>query len=234
MISDESRRALSWAVKRITAVIFDMDGVLIDSEPQHFESTNLCLEPEGAYLDEDAALAYLGWNERAFWGALKERFGLTKDVEHYIAERSQIVVELLRRDLPVAEGALELLEELHSRGVSLAVASSSERDLIEYVLEESGFARFFQEIASGCEVTRSKPDPEIFLLAATRLQVDPSECLVFEDAPHGVKGALAAGMSCIRVVTRATEGMEFPELNGAIECFAELDLDRILNQRSAS
>ena len=217
-----------------SAVIFDMDGVLIDSEPQHFESTNLCLEPEGAYLDEDAALEYLGWNERAFWGALKERFGLAKDVGHYIAHRSQLVVELLRRDLPVAEGAFSLLEELYRRGVSLAVASSSERDLIEYVLEESGFDRFFHAIASGCEVTHSKPDPEIFLLAASRLKVDPAQCLVFEDAPHGVKGALAAGMSCFRVVTRATEGLEFPEVDGAIECFAELDLNRILNQRGTS
>ena len=116
----------------------------------------------------------------------------------------------------------------------MAVASSSERHLIEYVLEETGFGPYFQAIAAGCEVSASKPDPEIFLLAASRLGCAPSECLVFEDAPHGVQGAKAAGMSCIRVITRATRAMSFPQVDGAIECFADLDLDAVLSQRSSS
>lgn len=205
-----------------------MDGVLIDSEPLHLESTNTVLLPHGARLTPDANDAYIGWNERAYWTELARIFELPGPIEGYIAERRAVITDLLKRRLPIADGVSEVVRGLHARGLPLAVASSSERPVIEHVLSAGGFRPYFQAIASGDEVKRSKPDPEIFLLAASRLNVRPERCLVFEDAPHGARGALAAGMQCVRVMTETTRRMTFPETSFVIETFRGLDIERIL------
>jgi len=213
----------------VAAVVFDMDGVLVDSEPLHHESTNLVLGEHGVRLTECENRRYLGWNERAFWTALREKFGLPGAVPELIRRRQEVVTDLfLKRGLPIADGVARTLEALAARGLPLAVASSSERAVIDEVLARGGIAHFFRAIASGDEVTRGKPDPEIYRLAARRLGVEPARCLAFEDAPHGVRAALAAGMRCVRVVTSTTRDLEFPSVDATIASFRELDLEAVL------
>ncbi len=209
-------------------IIFDMDGVLIDSEPAHLEAANEVLAREGVSLSPAQNAAYLGQNENRYWTALIARFSLKKGPSHYIAERHAVLVRMLRNQLPVAAGVLEFMTELKRRGAALALASSSERGLIDYVVDKGGMSTFFDVIASGDEVTHSKPDPEIFLLAAERLQAHPHECLVFEDSANGVQAAAAAGMVCVRVETETTKGLEFPEVATTIRGFCDVDIDGLL------
>ena len=121
------------------------------------------------------------------------------------------------------------LDQLTSRGVKLGVASSSDRRLILFVLKRGGIDRFFEAVAAGDEVTHPKPDPEIFLLAARRLSVEPGSCIVFEDSPAGARGAIAAGMRCCRVLSPMTSGLAFPAVDHVVESFRDLTIDEILD-----
>ena len=212
----------------ISAAIFDMDGVLVDSEPLHLVSTNEVLGRQGVKLTEEENRPYLGWNEPSYWAALTERFQLEGDIDALIRERHESLVAWLRKELPVAEGIDDFLRDLGRHGLPLAVASSSERTLIDFILGEGRLRKHFAVVASGDEVERSKPDPEIFLLAAERLGKMPRECLVFEDSVNGALAAGAAGMSCVRVITESTRCLEFPEVDGVIESFVGLDADDVM------
>ncbi len=211
------------------AVIFDMDGVLIDSEPLHLEAANVVLGREGAHLSAADNEEYLGSNEQVYWTALVERFSLKLSAEHYIRERHGVLVDILKDRLPVAPGVAAFLAELRRRGLPVALASSSERDLIDHVVQEGGLSSYFVAIASGDEVRQSKPDPEIFLLAASRMGVSPEDCLVFEDSKNGVTAAHRAGMCCVRVVTETTRALSMPHVAAVIESFVGLDVDDVLN-----
>ncbi len=213
----------------LPVAIFDMDGVLVDSEPLHLESTNQVLGTFGHALSAEQNERYLGMNEQRFWSELRERFGIDEDVDALIERRHHALVALLREHLPLADGIRDLLASLRASGIDMAVASSSEREAIEFILERGGIAEFFGVIASGDEVARSKPDPEIFLLAAERLGRPAEDCLVLEDSVNGVNAARAAGMRCLRVVTDTTRNIEFPEVDGVIETFVGLDLAEALN-----
>ncbi len=212
----------------VTAVIFDMDGVILDSEPLHLEAANRLLAREGAYLSASENEAYLGWNEAAYWGALKERFRLERSPRDYTHERHDVLVELLREHLPIAPGLVPFLEGLVRRDLPLAVASSSERELIDFVLRNGDIERFFSVVVSGDEVERCKPFPDIFLDAARQLGQEPAHCVVLEDSVNGVDAARAAGMRCVRVVTETTQRLSFPPVDLEIEGFLDLDPDSIL------
>ncbi len=212
----------------VTAVIFDMDGVILDSEPLHLEAANRLLAREGVHLHASENEEYLGWNEAAYWGALKEKFHLARSPRDYTNERHAVLVDLLKEHLPIAPGLVAFLEGLVLRKLPLAVASSSERDLIDFVLREGDLDRFFSVVVSGDEVERCKPAPDIFLEAARRLGKEPPECVVLEDSINGVRAAQAAGMRCVRVVTETTQRLSFPPVDLRIEGFVDLDPASIL------
>ncbi len=214
---------------KFSTVIFDMDGVLIDSEPIHLDAANEVLGGEGAHLTEEENAVYLGCNEQRYWTALAERFDLSHEVAHYIDFRHQVLVRMLKDKLPISPGVVDLLRRLKSGGWKLALASSSERGLIDYVVDKGGMAGIFDVIASGDEVANSKPDPEIFLLAAQRLNSEPEACVVFEDSAHGIQAAIGAQMRCIRVETKSTQGLKFPDVFASISSFVDLDVDALLN-----
>ena len=209
-------------------VIFDMDGVLIDSEPLHFEACNLILTRHGPALTEEENQSFLGWNESSFWREIVKRFSLPGTVEGYTMERRRIFVQLLENRLPLLPGVKPFIHRLLSRGLKLAVASSSDGELIQQILAMSGLSPLFSALAAGDEVANPKPDPEIFLLAARRLSVTPEACLVFEDSPSGVHAALAAGMEVVRSLSPMTHGLAFPKTVLKVENFQNIDMDELL------
>ena len=211
----------------IAAIIFDMDGVLIDSEPLSLEATNVVLARRGHALDEAANESYLGWNQLRYWTDLKGRFGLEADVEELMREREAAFVVLLGEKLPIAPGLVDLLDELAEFKLPLAVASSSGREMIEHVLAEGGIADYFDEVVSGEDVAEPKPAPDIFLRTAELLGVEPRSCLVFEDSKNGVRAAQAAGMKVVRVVTATTKNLEFPTVDLTIAGFEGLDVRKL-------
>jgi len=197
------------------AVIFDMDGVLVDTYRAHFQSWRQMAASEGLSLTEDEFATTFGRTSREiiahFWG--DGRYG-----EAEIADLDQRKEALFRRiieaDFPAMPGVDKLLGQLREAGFAVAVGSSGPPENVELVLERLGGRQQFGAIINGMDVTRGKPDPQVFLLAAERLQVDAARCAVVEDAPAGVAAARAAGMVGIGLTStgRTAESLRGAEL----------------------
>ncbi len=190
------------------AVIFDMDGVLIDSEPLHFEATRRVLADHGVPYSATDNEEFLGVTASQTYATLRSRHQLA------VAERDLIQAyseELLRvipdRAQPMA-GVPEVLEKLRAAGLRLALASSAEPEVIQATLAGLRVSGFFDVVVSGAEVERGKPAPDIFLEAARRLGVPPGACLVVEDSRNGVLAARAAGMRCVAIPCPTTASQD--------------------------
>ena len=185
---------------RLGAVVFDMDGVLADTEPIQEEALAAFLALRGVSLSFDDYADMIGLDYRAFWAELIRRYDLHESAEECARGYEPMLLPRLV-DLPSAPGASELVSALAAVGVPLAVASSSFRPVVEATLRGIGLRDAFGAIVSGEEVREGKPAPEIYLLAAARLGVEPGRCVAIEDSPSGVRSALAAGMACLGVIT---------------------------------
>jgi HAD superfamily hydrolase (TIGR01509 family) len=197
-----------------------MDGVLTDSEPLHLEAANKVLDRFGRRLSEEENARYLGLDEQAFWGRLVDRFALDADPAELGNERIREVLVLIREGIVPMPGVPEVVTGLIMRGLALATASSSPEVVVEAVLEELGLRRAFQAVVCGDQVSRGKPEPDIFLQAAARLGASPKNCLVIEDSPAGIQGARSAGMAVVAVQNRYNLGLD---LSGADRIFSGLD-----------
>jgi len=205
------------------AVILDMDGVLVDSEGLQLEAANAVLARFDVRLSEEENARYLGMDDQAFFAALRETFGLDASVDDLAAAREAEMVALIMKGVVPRPGVPELIVGLKMRGYPLALASSSPRAVVDTMLEELGLSRSFDTVIAGNDVTRGKPAPDIFLLAARRLGVDPGKCLVFEDSLHGVAAARAAGMTPVAVRTRENLDIEFQEAARVYDGFERFD-----------
>ena len=188
----------------IQAAVFDMDGVLLDSEPLHHAVLNAVLAVEGTSLSFDEYRPYIGTTEEDTWGDIARRLALAGPVSAYMARYDEGILESYRRHSAINPGVRRLLDVLAERGIRRAVASSSRTSWVEAALQTLGIRDRFELIVSGDMVTQGKPHPEIYLLAARRLSVDPHHCLAIEDSPKGVAAAAAAGMTVIGVRTAYT------------------------------
>jgi HAD superfamily hydrolase (TIGR01509 family) len=186
----------------VGAVIFDMDGVLVDSEPLHHRTLNEVLAEEGRPgLDFAEYVPYMGTTDIYTWNDLIRRFGLPNTCEYYCDRYDERILLAYRRYSTPAAGALAALRALREFGVPLALASSSRREWVETCLAALGVRRFFDIVVSGDMVERSKPHPEIYLTSARLLGVPAEVCAAIEDSPQGIAAALAAGMFTIAVAS---------------------------------
>jgi beta-phosphoglucomutase family hydrolase len=182
--------------KMIKGFIFDMDGVIIDSEPLHFELNRRIMRDFGLELPDEVFIPYVGITNEQMWSELIERYRLNTTIVE-LQEKEALLKREVFQDLEPIKGIPELLANLKKDGIAIGLASSSSREFIEMVLEKLQIRGYFQAVVSGRELTRSKPDPEIFLRTAELLNVKPADCLVLEDSRHGVEAAKRAGMKCI-------------------------------------
>jgi beta-phosphoglucomutase len=179
------------------AVIFDMDGVLVDSYHAHFVSWSRLYDELGVQYSEAEFAADFGRTSRDI---LRRRFGEDFSIERIreLDQRKEALFrDELRGDFPVMDGAVELIDALAADGFRMAVGSSGPPENIALCLEELGRCDKFAAVVTGADVTRGKPDPQVFELAASRLGVPPNLCTVVEDAVHGVEAANRAGMLSI-------------------------------------
>jgi HAD superfamily hydrolase (TIGR01509 family) len=186
----------------IAAAIFDVDELLVSLEPQHKEAERLVVEEMGhRYADLPHQIRTV--SGRRVWDVVADmhaHFGWTQPQQEVFDRRQALFMALLESaEIAPMPGAVHAVELLYGAGYPLAVASSGVRGYLEAVLQRLGLRQYFDVLVSGEDVTRGKPDPEPYLLAAVRLGVRPAQCVVFEDAAVGVRAAKAAGMACIAV-----------------------------------
>ena len=191
----------------IEAFIFDLDGLLADTEHLHCRAYQQALLEHGAALDETDYCEHWVRSGKGIveWIAARK---LDLDPHALRLRKSEHYLDLLLSSLQPMDGALELLERLH-RKTKIALASSSYRDAIDGVLAGLRIAGFFDVIVSGLDVAQVKPAPDIFFKAASDLGVAPAGCLVFEDAEKGVIAAHRAGMRCIAIPNDYTRHHDF-------------------------
>jgi beta-phosphoglucomutase-like phosphatase (HAD superfamily) len=180
-------------------VIFDMDGVMVDSEPRHEQAFLEVLEAIGYRERHGLNFAdYLGRTDKELWEDFVTKHDPTQSVDELARMKCQRVIEIIRRDQPLFEGLPGLVEKL-AQGYVLGLASGSDRMLIEEVLSLGDLRRHFRVAVSASEVSRGKPAPDVFLRTAELLQVPARSCWVIEDSKPGVAAGLAAGMGVIAI-----------------------------------
>ncbi|NCA98861.1 MAG: HAD family phosphatase [Clostridia bacterium] len=207
----------------LEAVIFDMDGVIIDSEDSFLRSKQQLLSELGVEVDVSYHYAFFGTTSVYTWTTLKQAFNLIPAVEQLIERANTLREAILHEEgMKPIPGVLDLIRRLHANGIRLAVASSSPMADILHTVASFQVQNCFATFASGGECQNGKPFPDVFLLAAERLGVDPSACLVIEDSRNGLLAAKAAGMACIAFANPDYVAQDLKEADQIVTGFAGL------------
>jgi beta-phosphoglucomutase len=211
-----------YSMNDFRAVIFDMDGVIVDSEPHHKRAfydvlRELGHSPSHGLKFED----YVGRSDFEMWVDFVAKHKPPQTVAELVAMKRQRVIEVMRTVQPIFSGLPDLVEKLAAR-CPLAVASGSEHPVIQTVLSLQGLRRFFAVVVSSADVKNGKPAPDIFLRAAELLQVPPRDCWVIEDSMPGVAAALAAGMRVI-AITNTHPAEELGQATHVVETYQEIE-----------
>ncbi len=209
------------------AVIFDMDGVLIDSEVAHQKAEIQALADHGLQVTVEDLKPYAGANRRAFRIGITKQFGVDLDWDSIYEEKDRLLFRYME-DVEALPGVLPLLKAIRQTDCKLAVATSSPKPLLDFVVNKFELAPLFDTLVCNDDITQSKPDPQIFLIAAERLHVKPVECIVIEDSLNGIKAAKAAGMFTIAVPTTFRHE-ELGDADRIIDSFEGLSVESLLN-----
>ncbi len=207
----------------IKAVIFDMDGVLSDSEPLFRESINKILGEEGAQISEQEYKQLIGSTFEHAWQVLIEKFNLKKPASPSLQIYDGVVEDTLGAKAKPASGVYELIAEIDRRKLPKGLASSSKRIWINALLRAIKLENTFNVIVAGDEVKKGKPEPEIYITTAHKLGFEPKECVVIEDSPTGILAASRSGAKVVAVRTPYTAGLDISKANVIIDSLAHFD-----------
>lgn len=196
---EEKRTTAAELTKGMQAVIFDLDGTLIDSMWMWKQIDIDYLARHGHPLPEDLqdCIEGMSFSETAVY--FKERFGLKDSLDIIKDDWNRMAYDIYVNEVPLKQGVLEFLQYLKKRGIRTGIATSNSKELLMAVLESLGIAEYFDELHTSCEVEKGKPAPDIYLLVAEKLGVKPENCLVFEDIIQGILAGKAAGMKVCAV-----------------------------------
>lgn len=189
----------------LKAVIFDLDGVIINSEPIYYEANQQLFNQLSINVSEEEYQRFIGKTGKDVWSYLKSKHNIDIPLGELILMENEYFIRLLRSrsDIQPMRGIVKFINSLLRDGISIAVASSSVRMSIDAVLKRFGLDRLFNTVVSGEDVLNGKPSPDIFVITAERLGVKSSECIVIEDSYNGVKASNTAKMFCIGYKTNA-------------------------------
>ena len=220
--NDGVRSRAPMANRNFQAVIFDMDGVIVDSEPRH-ERAFLEVVRELGYGDTHGVHwpDYVGRSDHVLWEDFVARHNPSQPLAQLMKMKRDRVLEILRREEPIFDGLAELVEKL-ARVCKLGLASGSERPVVEAVLSIQDLRRFFAATVTAGDVERGKPAPDIFLRAAELLHVPPEACWVIEDSKPGVAAGLAARMKVI-AITNTHPAAELRDATHVVSSYAEIE-----------
>ena len=204
------------------AIAFDMDGVLIDSQPLHYEIDITVLKACNYPAILETVTPYTGVSNPERWPSYKSTLGLKQSVEQLIELQTKYMVEIFNNaNLGAIDGIPTLLQFLKENNIPCAVASSSSHELIDLVLEKCSIKQYFTHLVSGEDVENGKPAPDIYLKAARIFGMPPEECFAVEDSPIGMLSAKSAGFTCIGYVNPNTHGQHFNHADFVVNHFDE-------------
>jgi beta-phosphoglucomutase family hydrolase len=214
----------------LEAVIWDMDGVLADTAPYHLLAWQETFAKRGIkFTKEDFMRGFGIRNDAIIRNVLGEK--TTKaEIETIAQEKEATFRRIIGKDIKPLPGVLELLGQLQDRGIKMAIASSTVIENIRLIVGSLGIRKYFEAIITGHDVSEGKPSPQVFLVAAQRLNAEPKNCLVFEDAVAGVKAAKRAGMHCVAITsTHPREKLKEADLIlDSLEEVSVKDLEKLL------
>ena len=211
----------------IRGVIFDLDGVIVTTDDCHYRAWKRMADEEGINFDRSINERLRGVSRMDSLSIILERAGklyTEAQKEEMAARKNRYYVDLISALTPedILPGALEVVNTLKAKGIRVAIGSSSRNTPV--ILRQIGLSNTFDAVSDGNQITHSKPHPEVFLLAAKRLQLPPADCLVVEDADAGIEAALAGGMKALGVGSAAKN----PRATYRAETLADADLTEIL------
>jgi beta-phosphoglucomutase len=214
---------------QLKAVIFDMDGVLIDSEPLHYLIEREIFEKLGLDVSPEIHRTYLGTATDFMYLDLIARFGLSQSIQDLLKLDELFRCEYFSSlpSLVLNPGVLLILNELRNARIKMSVATSSSPAIANILLERSEIKSYFEVVMTTSEAGKSKPEPLVYQAAANKLGVVPTECLVFEDSPNGLLAAKRAGMTCTVLRTETVSAEELVLADFSIGSFEEITLDQL-------
>jgi beta-phosphoglucomutase len=213
---------------RTIAVIFDMDGVLVDSYDAHRVSWQRLAEQRGYEMTREQFAATFGRTSREIIEELWSHADLSAEQVAELDDRKEALYrEVIAADFPAMDGVIGLIDDLDAAGVRLAVGSSGPPENVAAVMEQLRRGDAFSATVTGNDVTRGKPDPQVFQIAAQRLNVPPADCVVVEDAPAGIAAARAAGMKSVGVVSTGRTAFALADADLVVDSLHDLSSQTI-------
>jgi len=210
----------------IRAILWDMDGVIVDTAPYHLKAWQQVFQKRGVnFTEEDFKRNFGRRNDTIIRDTLGEAL-LQSEINAIISEKEPIFRNVVKKNIKSFPGAIKLLKSLRKHGFKMALASSATIENIELLIQGLGIENYFNTIVSGRDVAEGKPSPQVFLLAAKKLGVAPENCIVIEDAVAGVTAAKRAGMHCL-AVTNTHPRQSFNEADLVVDSLETITVNNL-------
>ncbi|KGO94882.1 HAD family hydrolase [Flavobacterium subsaxonicum] len=213
----------------VNTVIFDMDGVIVDTEPVHYFAYHQHFKHLNIDIPDEMYHTFTGFSTKNTYQKIKDHFNLEEEIEALVRSKRDFFNDAfdIKEDLELLPGVLDLIKNLHTNGLQLVLASSASNETIARVFKRFNLHQYFTHIVSGEDFPQSKPHPAIFLKAAELSGNPVEQCIVIEDSTNGIKAANAAGIYCVAYKSANTKLQELSIAQMIIDDFSELNADII-------